>query len=155
VGNQAERALTGRIGDFYHPEVNVTDTVTSRLANSGVRVTGARREVLRAIASIEGPFTIEELAAALPEVGRATVYRTVKLLQESDFVCRMVLEDGGIRYELSQGDHHHHLICSQCGRVSEFVDPGLDAIIQANADRRGFDLAGHSVELYGLCAGCR
>ncbi len=111
--------------------------------------------MLRAITALEGPFTIEELATALPDVGRATVYRTVKLLQESDLVCRMVLEDGGIRYELSQGDHHHHLICSQCGRVTEFSDPDLDAAIQQNAARRDFELAGHSVELYGLCSSCR
>lgn len=135
--------------------MNVAEAVTTRLATSGVRVTGARRGVLRAIAALEGPFTIEELAAALPDVGRATVYRTVKLLQESDLVCRMVLEDGGIRYELSQGDHHHHLICSKCGRVQEFSDAGLDAAIRENAARYGFDLAGHSVELYGLCASCR
>lgn len=141
--------------DFYHRQMNVTDAVTTRLASSGVRVTGARREVLRAIVAFEGPFTIEELAAALPDTGRATVYRTVKLLQESDLVCRMVLEDGGIRYELSQGDHHHHLICSQCGRVAEFVEPDLDAIIRTVAAGRGFDLAGHSVELYGLCRNCR
>ena len=129
--------------------------MTARLAESGFRVTGTRREVLRSITSWDGPFTIEDLAFALPAVGRATVYRTVKVLQESGVVCRMVLEDGSIRYGLSQGDHHHHLICSACGRVTEFADPGIDTAIAVNAERYAFDLAGHSLELYGLCDMCR
>lgn len=129
--------------------------MTARLTQSGFRVTGTRREVLRAIVDWDGPFTIEELAVALPGVGRATVYRSVKVLQEADLVCRMVLEDGSIRYGLSQGDHHHHLICSACGQVTEFADPDLDAALITNAERCGFELAGHSVELYGLCDACR
>jgi Fur family ferric uptake transcriptional regulator len=129
--------------------------MTARLAQSGLRVTGTRREVLKSITDWDGPFTIEELAAALPGVGRATVYRTVKVLQEADVVCRMVLEDGSIRYGLSLGDHHHHLICSACGRVTEFAGQDIDQAIQAHAERYRFDLAGHSLELYGLCAECR
>jgi Fe2+ or Zn2+ uptake regulation protein len=135
--------------------VTIAEAVTARLAQSGFRVTGTRREVLRAIADWDGPFTIEELAIALPAVGRATVYRTVKVLQEAGFVCRMLLEDGSIRYGLSQGDHHHHLICSSCGRITEFADPDLDAAIGANARRLSFELAAHSLELYGLCGVCR
>jgi Fe2+ or Zn2+ uptake regulation protein len=135
--------------------VTIAEAMTARLTQSGYRVTGSRREVLRAITDWDGPFTIEELANALPGVGRATVYRSVKVLQEADLVCRMVLEDGGIRYGLSQGDHHHHLICSACGKVTEFADAELDAAISSNAERCGFELGGHSVELYGLCDSCR
>lgn len=130
------------------------DVAVERLAQDGYRITGPRRAVLRAIAALDGPFTIEELTAAAPGVGRATVFRTVKLLHESDVVCRMVLEDGSIRYELARSGHHHHLICSQCNRVFEFSDPAVDALIQENAVSRGFRLAGHSLELYGTCAEC-
>jgi Fur family transcriptional regulator, ferric uptake regulator len=128
---------------------------TTKLAEIGHRITGPRRAVLDAIGRIEGPFTIEELSAAAPAVGRATVFRTVKLLQESDVICRMVLEDGGVRYELSSGGHHHHLICGACGRVDEFGDPALDALIRDNARTRAFHLDGHSLELYGRCSACR
>jgi Fur family ferric uptake transcriptional regulator len=135
--------------------VTIAEAMTARLAQSGYRVTGTRREVLRAITDWDGPFTIEELTLAVPAVGRATVYRTVKVLQEADVVCRMVLEDGSIRYGLSQGEHHHHLICSACGGVTEFAASDVDAAIVTNAERLGFDLAGHSLELYGLCTDCR
>lgn len=118
------------------------------------RVTSSRRAVLDAIKASDAPFTIEELAGLVPEVGRATVFRTVKLLQESGAVCRMVLEDGSVRYQASQGDHHHHLICSECGRVEEFSDPGLDRRIEEDAARSGFQLDGHSLELYGRCPAC-
>ena len=154
-GSTTYHLLTSAITRFYDEGVTVAEAMTVRLAQSGYRVTGTRREVLRAITGWEGPFTIEELALALPGVGRATVYRTVKVLQEADVVCRMTLEDGSIRYGLSQGDHHHHLICSACGGITEFGDPDIDAAIARDADRLGFDLAGHSLELYGLCVNCR
>jgi Fur family ferric uptake transcriptional regulator len=126
-----------------------------RLATAGHRLTGPRREVLEAIRRLPAPFTVEELAAETPTAGRATVFRTVKLLQEAGLVCRLVLEDGGVRYELSRGGHHHHLICRSCGSVAEFSDPGLDALIEQNADAAAFALGAHSLELYGLCAKCR
>ena len=132
----------------------LNEDTAARLTGTGLRLTAPRRAVLEAISALRGPFTIEELSCAAGDVGRATVFRTVKLLQEADVVCRMVLEDGSVRYELSRGGHHHHLICSECGAVEEFGDAGLDALIQANAARAGFHLDGHSLELYGRCAAC-
>ncbi|MGE5597338.1 MAG: Fur family transcriptional regulator [Hyphomicrobiales bacterium] len=129
-------------------------TMTERLVGGGYRVTGPRRAILRTIEKLNGPFTIEELTEAVPDVGRATVFRTVKLLQESQVVCRMVLEDGSIRYQLSQGGHHHHLICSECGSITEFGDAKLDSLIHQNAEAEGFQLDSHSLELNGRCARC-
>ena len=130
------------------------DLAVSRLAEIGHRITGPRLAVLRAAAGFPGPFTIEELVSSAPGVGRATVFRTVKLLQETEVICRMVLEDGGVRYELSRGGHHHHLICNRCGDISEFSDPALDSLIQQTAGARRFALDGHSLELYGRCVRC-
>ena len=130
------------------------EQASARLAADGHRLTGPRRAVVRAMAEQGAPFTVDEITAAVPGVGRATVFRTVRLLQDADLVCRLVLEDGGIRYALSDSEHHHHLICSQCGAVSEFGDAGLDALIAANAREAGFALAGHSLELYGVCRRC-
>lgn len=134
--------------------MGTSEETAARLSGSGLRITAPRRAVLDAMAAFEAPFTIEELSAALPDVGRATVFRTVKLLLEGEVVCRMVIEDGSVRYELSGGGHHHHLICGECGAVREFADAGLDALIQANAADAGFSLDGHSLELYGRCAAC-
>jgi Fur family transcriptional regulator, ferric uptake regulator len=134
--------------------VTTIDETTARLGNVGHRLTGPRLAVLDAVTAASGPFTAEEICDALPDVGRATVFRTMKLLQELDIVCRVPLEDGSVRYQVSHGGHHHHLICGECGSVSEFNDPTLDALIHENATLQRFKLASHSLELYGRCAGC-
>ena len=131
-----------------------TDSAT-RLEDGGHRLTAPRRAVLSAIARSRRPFTIEELCERLPGTGRATVFRTVKLLQELELVCRVPLEDGGVRYQHARsGEHHHHLICNSCGSVTEFSDPSLDATVEQNAAAAGFELDGHSAELYGRCGAC-
>ncbi|MCC7362962.1 MAG: transcriptional repressor [Dehalococcoidia bacterium] len=130
------------------------ESSSERLSVGGHRVTAPRRAILDAIARAGGPFTIEELTSRVPAVGRATVFRTVKLLQESEVLCRVILEDGSVRYQLSRGGHHHHLICSECGTVTDFSDPELDRLIHENAGSAGFQLDAHSLELYGRCASC-
>ena len=118
-------------------------------------MTSPRLLVVEEMSRAKRPFTIEELVAALPGVGRATVFRTVRLLVDSNVVCRVVIEDGTVRYQLAASEaHHHHLVCGRCGDVEEFVDAKLDKLIEANARARGFELASHAMELYGLCAKC-
>lgn len=134
--------------------MSFTTTASARLEDIGFRSTAPRRAVLNAIEEVEGAFTVEDLLTELPDVGRATVFRTIKLLQELELLCRVPLEDGSIRYQLSHGGHHHHLVCRQCGQFTEFSDLALDARIQEQARSRGFTLQGHAVELYGLCAEC-
>jgi len=110
--------------------------------------------VIETVASVSSSFTVEDICAELPSVGRATVFRTVKLLQESGAICRLPLEDGRVLYQLSNGGHHHHLTCRNCGRVTEFSDHELDEGISASATRAGFELESHSVELFGRCSCC-
>jgi Fur family ferric uptake transcriptional regulator len=137
----------------------MTDFVAAaatQLEDIGYRATTPRRAVLEAISvTASEPFTAEELALAVPQVGRATIFRTIRLLQELDLVCRVPLEDGSVRYQLSRSEHHHHLVCRVCGAVAEFSDPELDALIQRQADASRFTLDGHSIELYGRCENCR
>jgi Fe2+ or Zn2+ uptake regulation protein len=135
--------------------VTFAETASQRLEIIGFRSTAPRRAVLVAIEDARAPFTVEDLLEVVPSVGRATVFRTVKLLQELDLVCRVPLEDGGVRYQLSDGGHHHHLVCRNCGSVAEFSDLEIDARIQEQAKGHGFALQGHSLELYGLCRECR
>lgn len=150
-------ALTRADARSYDRPVT-TDFVTSaatQLEQIGYRATAPRRTVLEAIsAAAPEPFTAEGLALAVPQVGRATIFRTIRLLQELDLVCRVPLEDGSVRYQLSRSEHHHHLVCRICGTVTEFSDSDVDTLIQQQADRRGFTLDGHSIELYGRCADC-
>ena len=147
-------SLTSRLTHQYDQHVTATDETTAKLAGIGHRVTATRRAVLDAMSASQRPFTIEEICEAAPGVGRATVFRTVKLLQESEVLCRVLLEDGSIRYQLSRSGHHHHLVCSYCGSVQEFAEPRLDALIQQVARDNRFNLEGHSLDLYGQCATC-
>ncbi|MCZ7578351.1 MAG: transcriptional repressor [Dehalococcoidia bacterium] len=80
-----------------------TEAAAMRLETIGFRSTAPRRAVLQAIERAPGPFTVEDLLGELPGVGRATVFRTIKLLQELDLLCRVPLEDGSVRYQLSEG----------------------------------------------------
>jgi len=138
----------------YDCAVSFADAATQRLEDIGFRSTAPRRAVLGAIQQAPAPFTVEDLLVELPDVGRATVFRTIKLLQELDLVCRVPLEDGTVRYRLSESGHHHHLVCRNCGLVTEFADLEIDARIQEQANLQRFSLQGHSLELYGLCAAC-
>lgn len=124
------------------------------LETEGHRITATRRGVLKAIASADSPLTVEEISDRVPDIGRATVFRTVKLLHELGVICRVTLENRGIRYVLSTSSHHHHLICSNCGSVTEFSSPQLDQAIHEEAEAAGFELNGHTVELYGKCKHC-
>lgn len=141
-----------------NPRTEVTtraDNAAAKLASKGRRVTSPRRLVVEAMSNAPRPFTVEDLCVALPGVGRATVFRTVRLLVETDVLCRVVIVDGTVRYQLSAGaGHHHHLICSRCASVQEFVDPKLDRLIEANAKAHRFGLASHAMELYGVCSAC-
>lgn len=131
------------------------EETVEKLEGVGYRVTQPRRAVVDVITSSTAPFTVEDICVALPRVGRATVFRTMKLLHELDVVCRVPLEDGSVRYALSRGGHHHHLVCRSCGTVEEFSDPALDELIDARARDLTFRLEGHSLELYGLCGNCQ
>jgi Fur family transcriptional regulator, ferric uptake regulator len=124
------------------------------LETEGHRITSTRRGILKAIAAAEQPLTIEEIGDSVPDIGRATVFRTVKLLTELGVICRVTLENRGIRYVLSTSSHHHHLVCSNCGSVTEFESPQLDQAIHEEAEAAGFTLSSHTVELYGKCGNC-
>jgi len=107
--------------------------------------------VLEAIRA-EQHQSLEEIRSRCPGVGMVTVYRTLDLLSGLGLVRRLDLGDGP-RYELAE-DHHHHLICEDCGSVAEFercpLDPGLLPEVGG-----GFEVRAHSLEVYGRCSSCR
>ena len=92
-----------------------------------------------------------------PEIGLATIYRTLQLMEDLGIVYKMNFNDGLSRYELclSNAHQHHHLICMQCGRVEEVeIDllEGLEASIEEN---KGFQITDHSVKFFGICKSCQ
>src|SRR5690348_14703077 len=84
------------------------------------RITAPRMAVIGVIATMPGHFTAEALAARVRGVGRATVFRTLKLLVDEGAVCRVLLDDGKLHYRLSRTPHHHHLVCTECGAIEDF-----------------------------------
>ena len=127
------------------------DTAIGKMQGGGYKVTPQRLAILRALDE-EQHQSMEEILRRCPEIGMATVYRTLDLLSELGIVRRMELGDGP-RYELAE-DHHHHMICESCGVISEFEECPLDLnrLLHVSLD---FELRSHSVEVYGKCAVCK
>lgn len=131
------------------------DTLQRRLANAGLRVTAPRRRLLETMRGLGDQFSADEVLAETPDVGRATVFRTLRLFQELGVVCQVVLDDGAVAYSLSSEGHHHHLVCSNCGAVRNFASTDIEDLLQELARRTGYDVAAHRLEVYGRCAECQ
>jgi len=128
-------------------------TITARCEQHGLRMTDQRRTIARVLDRASDHPDVEELharaAAADPRISLATVYRTVKLFEESGILERVDFGDGRARYESAERDHHDHLIDMDTGQVIEFVDPDIEALQERIAARLGYRLTGHRMELYG------
>jgi Fur family ferric uptake transcriptional regulator len=131
------------------------DLVIERLELRGHRVTVARRRVIEALLQASNHFTIEGVLQAVPDVGRATVFRTMKMLLDLNVVCRVLMEDGSIEYRLSSRGHHHHLVCRACGRVEDFAKCDVASLVEELARNTEYQIEGHWLEVYGTCASCR
>ncbi|MFA7297627.1 MAG: Fur family transcriptional regulator [Dehalococcoidia bacterium] len=131
------------------------DILEHELLRNGHRITEPRRALLMSMQAMGDHFTAEGLAAASPGVGRATVFRTLKLLQEVGTVCQVVLDDGTLQYRLTPGGHHHHIVCSRCGAVNDFASCDIQGLLNEIADRTGYAIDAHRLEVYGRCAACR
>lgn len=132
----------------------MTETILERCEAKGLRMTGQRRTIARVLEESEDHPDAEELharASAIdPGISIATVYRTVKLFEESGILERLEFGDGRARYEDAERDHHDHLIDMTTGEVIEFVDPEIEALQEKIAEKLGYELRGHRLELYGV-----
>lgn len=132
----------------------MTADIIARCEAKGLRMTDQRRIVARVIEQAEDHPDVEELyhrASRLdPKISIATVYRTVKLFEESGILDKLEFGDGRARYEDAERDHHDHLIDMNSGEVIEFVDPEIEALQEKIAERLGYKLIGHRLELYGV-----
>ena len=110
------------------------------------------------IADQTGHFTAAELVAAARGrrlgVGRATVFRTLEVLEELGAVERLDLPNGEHAYVGCEPAHHHHVVCSRCGRTSEIDDAGLRSVVRDVAQQTGYRVDEHRLELFGLCPAC-
>ena len=131
------------------------DLIIQRLELRGHRITRSRRRVLEALVETPAHFTVEDVLQRARGVGRATVFRTMKLLQDLNVVCRVLMEDGSLHYRLSTRGHHHHLVCRSCGRVEDFSTCDVSGLVNQLAQTTSYEIEGHWLEVYGRCASCR
>ncbi|RKT30373.1 Fur family manganese uptake regulator [Roseovarius halotolerans] len=132
----------------------MSDTITDRCEAKGLRMTEQRRIIASVLETSEDHPDVEELYARAatrdPRISIATVYRTVKLFEEAGILDKLEFGDGRARYEDAERDHHDHLIDMQSGEVIEFVDPEIEALQEKIAEKLGYRLKGHRLELYGV-----
>ncbi len=130
------------------------DTILARCEAKGLRLTEQRRVIATVLEEADDHPDVEELyaraAARDSRISLATVYRTVKLFEESGILERLEFGDGRARYETANRDHHDHLIDMDTGKVIEFVDPEIEALQEKIAERLGYELRGHRLELFGV-----
>lgn len=133
------------------------------LKKKGYKLTPQRRSIVDTIIDNEGKhLTAEEIydkvKISCPEIGLATVYRTILLLEELGVISRLDLNDGCSRYEIVHSDEthrHHHLICNTCHKVSE-VQTDLLEELEADIEKQyKFKILDHSVKFYGICEECQ
>jgi Fe2+ or Zn2+ uptake regulation protein len=140
------------------------DTVSTRLRRVNQRVTANRQAIVEALSDASRPMTIPELLESRAGRGLAqsSVYRNLVVLEEAGLVHRIVTDGEFARFELAEDltEHHHHLICTQCGLVEDFtvseaLEADLDRSLRRVASRRGFASANHRLDIVGTCANCR
>jgi Fur family ferric uptake transcriptional regulator len=132
--------------------------IVTALDRAGYRLTEPRRSLAALIADQVGHFTAAELVDAARRrhlgVGRATVFRTLETLEGIGAVERLDLPSGEHAYVGCEPAHHHHVVCSNCGRASEIADVGLRPILREVARQTGYRVDDHRLELFGLCPAC-
>ena len=134
------------------------------LKEKGLKVTSQRIAILEALENRpDEHLTAEEIYDCVkvenPEIGLATVYRTIQLLVDLDLIDKLNLGDGFVRYEIGnrkegEGHHHHHLICLSCGNVLTFEGDFMDDLENRIQNTMNFKIVDHEVKLYGYCKEC-
>lgn len=129
------------------------------MREKGLRWTHQRRLIAEVALSNHSHFTAEELLEACRQrdsaVSRATVYRTLGMLEQAGFVEGLDTGDGGRRFEHVLGhSHHDHMVCTSCSKIIEFHDAELERRQEIAAKKHGFRITNHSLQLYGLCSDC-
>lgn len=139
------------------------DMLKERLKEKGSKLTPQRRATLNIIMENKGEhLNTEEIYELVrkdcPEIGLATVYRTLQLLEEMDIISRINLDDGCSRYEIKTGDEdhqHHHLICQECSKIIEVKIDLLDHLEKEIEKEYNFDIKDHKLKFFGLCSDCK
>ena len=138
------------------------NSLCERLQQKAYKITTQRQIILKALLdNYQHHLSADELHAIVkeqhPEIGLATVYRTLEICANLDMLHPIEFGDGCTRYEFAKGDahSHHHLICVKCGKVTECDDDLLETLEAWVSKKTGFKIADHQLKLYGYCQECQ
>ena len=134
-------------------QVSLPDLQAS-LEDRGYRMTAPRRDIISLLGQKQEGFSAEEVCEEVPGVGRATVYRTIKLLLDAGVVCKLALPDGAPKYSLSRIGHHHHTVCVKCGTVGDFRGATIERLLRTLGAEINGEIVGHRIEFYITCRSC-
>ncbi len=136
-----------------------TQPLVAALDQAGYRLTEPRRAVADLISGRAGHFTaadlIDEARDRRMGIGRATIFRALDLFTDLNVLERLDLPTGEHAYVPCEPVHHHHVVCSRCGRTTGADDHGLQAMVDEVARHTGYRIDEHRLELYGLCPSCQ
>ncbi len=138
---------------------SILGTFQTYLATQDLKLTRQREEILRCLMAAHQHLTLDEVYAATkkkdPTIGRATVFRTLRLLQACGLVGEVGTADGRARFELkADRPHHDHMICVECGYITEFESPMMERFQNEAIRRHGFIALWHRHEIFGRCRPC-
>jgi len=131
------------------------------LKKNGEKFTIQREIILETLYNSDEHLTPEALHQLIqkkhPELktGIATIYRTLSRLEDSEMVTSLSFGAQGKKYELGAKDHHDHMICTECGNITEFVDEAIESRQHKIAEELGFQMQDHSMQIYGICKNCQ
>lgn len=129
--------------------------------NPPLKFTIQREAILDTLYNSDEHLTPESLHHLIQDkypnlnTGIATVYRTLALLEDSNIVTSLSFGASGKKYELGAKNHHDHMICTECGNITEFVDEEIEERQQSISDSLGFKMSDHSMQIYGICKNCQ
>jgi len=132
--------------------------IDQEILAAGGKRSKSRAAVMEHFFRARDHVTAEELTRSVretsPRVGAVTVYRTLKLLARMGYAKELDFGEGVRRYESNLASHHDHLVCTACGAVIEFEEPGIEKLQEMVTRRHGFQPAAHRLEIFGLCRKC-
>jgi Fur family ferric uptake transcriptional regulator len=138
---------------------NAAPLLQQSMVRAGYKVTAPRWAVIKAVAGMRSPLTASQILArskrTYPRLGLVTVYRTLEILMTLGHLRRLHLEAGCHTYAAAHSTHAHYMICSRCGRAVEFDKCRMQAMLRSVAQRTGYRISDHWLELFGECPRCQ
>ena len=145
-----------KLMDGYEPEKD--------LKNAGLKATVPRMRILEIfqkaqendqLRHLSAEDIYKQLVSENVDIGLATVYRVLTQFEAAGLIVRHYFGNDRATYEMDDGQHHDHIVCTRCGRVEEFVDKEIEKRQKLIAEKLGFELEGHALSMYGICSDCR